>query len=225
MPNANETISASTVTHCLRGAGWHLVAVGVSDSNRWTIVDGKFRPVVGDVVIAQFNRGTQRRRDVIRRRTRSLTEHTAIGRRDPVRYQEPAAVARSQRIGIGLPTGLVIGLRRPCRALRVYMQCTSVVSGKGGVLEGLGVGGIVLVRDQLGVIAQGAATAAPALVTAAVPRDLRIDPREKKSKRDEISRVGQRSVDDRKRGSRRHSRSTFYSGNAAAKFAKICGFQ
>ena len=79
----------------------------------------------------------------------------------------------------------------------------------------------MLVRDQLGVIAQGAATAAPALVTAAVPRDLRIDPCEKKSKRDELRRLGQRSVDDLRRGSRSHSRSTFYSGNAAAKFAKI----
>ncbi len=53
------------------------------------------------------------------------------------------------------------------------------------VLGGTGVGGIggkVLVRDQLGVIAQVAATAAPRLVTAAVPRELRVDPCEKKSK-------------------------------------------
>lgn len=53
------------------------------------------------------------------------------------------------------------------------------------VLGGTGVGGIGgkgLVRDQLGVIAQVAATAAPHLVTAAVPRELRIDPCEKKSK-------------------------------------------
>jgi hypothetical protein len=77
---------------------------------------------------------------------------------------------------------------------------------------------------SLGVIVQTAATAATRLVTAAVPRDLQIDPCEKKSKRDELRRVGQRSVDGRKRGSRWHSRSTFYSGNAAAKFAKICGF-
>jgi hypothetical protein len=38
------------------------------------------------------------------------------------------------------------------------------------------------------VIAQGAATAAPRLVTATVPRDLRIDPCEKKSKRREFAR-------------------------------------
>ena len=69
-----------------------------------------------------------------------------------------------------------------------------------------------------------AATAAPALVTAAVPRDLRIDPCERKSKRDELRRAGQRSVGGRRRGSRKHNRSTFYSGNAAAKFATICGF-
>jgi hypothetical protein len=69
---------------------------------------------------------------------------------------------------------------------------------------GAWVGGIVLVRDQLGVIAQGAAAAAPRLVTAAVPRDLRIDPCEKRSKRDELRRVGQRSVDGRRRGSRKH---------------------
>jgi hypothetical protein len=53
------------------------------------------------------------------------------------------------------------------------------------VLGGAGVGGIGgkgLVRDQLGVIAQMAAAAAPRLVTAAVPRDLRVDPCEKKSK-------------------------------------------
>ena len=43
-------------------------------------------------------------------------------------------------------------------------------------------GGKRLVRDQLGVITQVAATAAPRLVTAAVPRELRVDPCEKKSK-------------------------------------------
>jgi hypothetical protein len=90
--------------------------------------------------------------------------------------------------------------------------------------RGWGNRGKVLVRDQLGVIAKVAATAAPRLVTAAGPRELRIDPCEKKSKRDELGRVGQRSVDGRGRGSRSHSRSTFYSGNAAAKFAKMCGF-
>ena len=60
------------------------------------------------------------------------------------------------------------------------------------VLGGTGVGGIggkVLVRDQLSVIAQVAAAAAPRLVTPAVPRDLRIDPYEKKSKSDELGRV------------------------------------
>ena len=57
-------------------------------------------------------------------------------------------------------------------------------------------------RDQLGVIAQVAATVAPPLVTAAVRREPRIDPCEKKSKRDELRRVGQRSVGGRRRGSR-----------------------
>jgi hypothetical protein len=73
------------------------------------------------------------------------------------------------------------------------------------VLGGTGVGGIggkALVRDQSGVIAQVAATPAPRLVTAAVPRELRVDPCEKKSKREELGRVGQRSVDGRRRGSR-----------------------
>ena len=42
----------------------------------------------------------------------------------------------------------------------------------------------MLVRDWLGVIAQVAATAAPPMVTAAVPRELRIDPREKKKSRE-----------------------------------------
>ena len=75
------------------------------------------------------------------------------------------------------------------------------------------------------MIAQAAATVVPALVTAAVPRYLRVDPCERKSKRDEPGRAGQRSVDSRERGSREHGRSTFYSGNAAAKFAKMCGFE
>jgi len=55
-----------------------------------------------------------------------------------------------------------------------------------GGLWGLGVK--VLFRDRLGLIAQVAATAAPPLVTAAVPRELRIDPCEKKSKRRELAR-------------------------------------
>ena len=46
----------------------------------------------------------------------------------------------------------------------------------------------VLVRDRLSVIARVAATAAPRLVTAAVPRELRIDPCEKKTKRREFAR-------------------------------------
>jgi len=58
-------------------------------------------------------------------------------------------------------------------------------SGRNG---GRGNRGKVLVRDQLGVIAQVTATAAPRLVTAAVPRELRIDPCEKKSKRREFAR-------------------------------------
>jgi len=61
------------------------------------------------------------------------------------------------------------------------------------VLGGTGVGGIggkVLVREQLGVITRAAATVVPALVTAAVPRDLRVDRCEEKSKRDELRRAG-----------------------------------
>jgi hypothetical protein len=84
--------------------------------------------------------------------------------------------------------------------------------------------GKVLVRDQLGVIAQVAATAVPCLVTAAVPREPRIDPCEKKPKGAELRRVRQRSIDGRRRGSRWHNRSTFYSENTAAEFAKICVF-
>jgi hypothetical protein len=58
-------------------------------------------------------------------------------------------------------------------------------------------------QGSLGVIAQVAATAAPPLVTAALPRALRIDPCEKKSKRDEISR-------------RRGERPTILPGNCKA---------
>jgi hypothetical protein len=74
------------------------------------------------------------------------------------------------------------------------------------------------------VIAHAAAAVVPVLVTAAVPRDLRVDPCEEKSKRNQLRRVRQRSVAGRRRGSREHGRSTFYSGNEAAKFAKICAF-
>ena len=114
----------------------------------------------------------------------------------------------------------------PCApAIRVF-DALMLRLGKENVFwgaRGLGeFGGKVLVRDRLGVVAQAAASAAPPLVTAAAPRDLRIDPCERKSKRDELRRVGQRSVGGR--GSRWHGRSTFYSGNAAAKFAKISFF-
>ena len=96
--------------------------------------------------------------------------------------------------------------------------------GKGCVLGETGGLGKSARQGSLGVIKQFAAAAAPSLVTAAVPRDLRIDPCEKKSKRDELSRVGQRSVGGRRSWSREHNRSTFYSGNAAAKFAKCSIF-
>jgi hypothetical protein len=76
----------------------------------------------------------------------------------------------------------------------------------------------VRVRDWLGVIAQVAATAAPRLVTAAAPRELHIDPCEKKSKRREVRRAGKRSVGAR--WSCWHSVATFYSGNGKAKFSK-----
>lgn len=65
--------------------------------------------------------------------------------------------------------------------------------GKGSVLGGTW--GLRLREGarhgSLGVIASVAAPAAPQLVTAAVPHDLRIDPCEKKSKRNELRRVEQ----------------------------------
>ena len=61
-------------------------------------------------------------------------------------------------------------------------------------------GAKVLVKESARPDAAGAATVAPCLVTAAVPRDLRVDPCEEKSKRDELRRVRQRSVDGRGRG-------------------------
>ena len=60
------------------------------------------------------------------------------------------------------------------------------VGGNGMCSGGLGAAGLGLGkgagRDWLCVMDQVAATAAPPLVTAAVPRELRIDPCEKKSK-------------------------------------------
>ena len=51
--------------------------------------------------------------------------------------------------------------------------------------------------DELSVIAQAAATPALHLVIAADPRDLRIDPCAKKSRKGELSRIEQRSIDGR----------------------------
>ena len=91
--------------------------------------------------------------------------------------------------------------------------------------RGLGeFGGKELVRNQLGIICAGAATVAPCLVTAAVPRDLRVDPCEEKSKRDEFSRIRQRSVDARVVAVYLVNMTVaiFYSGNEAPKFAEMC---
>ena len=67
---------------------------------------------------------------------------------------------------------------------------------------------------------------APVLVKAAVPRDLRVDPCEEKSKRDEFSRMRQRSVAVVLLGVYLVNMTVaiFYSGNEAAKFPEICGF-
>jgi hypothetical protein len=81
----------------------------------------------------------------------------------------------------------------------------------------LGVKG--LVRDWLGVIAQVAVTAAP-WVTAAVPRELRIDPCEKKSKGNEFARWRERAPTARWYHGHGVPISTYYSGNGGAKFAK-----
>jgi len=90
----------------------------------------------------------------------------------------------------------------------------------------------VLVRDWLGVIAQVAATACSpynvagffGAFAAATANRLRIDPCEKKTKRRELRRVAPRSLGGR--WSHGHDRfiATFYSGSAAAKFAKRLGF-
>ena len=92
----------------------------------------------------------------------------------------------------------------------------------------------MLVRDWVGVIAQVAATACPPYnvagffmaFAAANANRLRIDPCEKKSKRRELRRVAPGSVGGRGNWSHWHGDSiaTFYSGNAAAKFAKRFGF-
>jgi hypothetical protein len=76
------------------------------------------------------------------------------------------------------------------------------------VLGGTGGGGIggKARQGSVSVIARAAAAVVPALIIAAVPRDLRVDPCEEKSKRDEFSRMRQRSVAGRGRGrgSRKH---------------------
>ena len=87
-------------------------------------------------------------------------------------------------------------------------------------------GGKELVRDQSGVIAHAAAAVVPHLVTAAAPRDLRVDPCEEKSKEMSltvcdkgtllVALVGLYLVN--------MTVAIFYSGNEAAKFAEICAF-
>jgi len=84
----------------------------------------------------------------------------------------------------------------------------------------LGLGVKVLVRDRLGVIAPVAATAAPPLVTAAVPRELRIDPCEKKTKGNECARWREGAPTGRWCHGHGVSISTYYSGNGGAKFSK-----
>jgi len=84
----------------------------------------------------------------------------------------------------------------------------------------------MLVRDQLRVIADAAAAAVTVLVTAAVPRDLRVDPCERKSKKMSLAVchkgallvlvIGVNLVN--------MTIATFYSGNEEAKFAEICSF-
>ena len=74
------------------------------------------------------------------------------------------------------------------------------------------------------MIAQVAATADPPSVTAAVPRELRIDPREKKKSR-ELRPAAPWSIAGRSRGhgSHRHTRGSvdiFFSGKTGAKFSK-----
>jgi len=67
----------------------------------------------------------------------------------------------------------------------------------------MGVGEKELLRDSLRGITQVVPRGGtPLWVTAAVPSELRIDPCEKKSKKDELRPGGQRSVDGRRRGSR-----------------------
>jgi hypothetical protein len=97
---------------------------------------------------------------------------------------------------------------------------------------GLGVKG--LARDWLGLIAPVAASAAAPLVTAAVPRDVRlpavalakagIDPCEKKkTKRRELRRVAPRIVGGRHW--HRASIVTFFSGKTGTKFSKKIRFR
>ena len=83
-----------------------------------------------------------------------------------------------------------------------------------------GLGVKVLVRDRLGVIAPVAATAAPPLVTAAVPRELRIDPCEKKTKGNEFARWREGMPPGRRCHGHVVPISTYYSGNGGTKFSK-----
>ena len=98
--------------------------------------------------------------------------------------------------------------------------------GEGVFWGAWGLGVKVLVRDWLRVIAKVAAIAAPPLVTAAVPRELRIDRREKKTKGRELRRVAPRIVGGRGNSSHwpRASTVTFFSWKTGTMFSKRFGF-
>src|SRR5262249_24690868 len=93
------------------------LAVGIGRPRRRALVDGKLRAVVSDVVVGDDVGWAKRGRNVIGRRTRALSRHTAVSHcyQCGVRRDKPAAGAGSQRIRIRFAIDLTRRIGRPGR--------------------------------------------------------------------------------------------------------------
>ena len=92
-------------------------------------MDRELRTSVGNVVVVQRTRRrrTQRRSDVISRRTGILSGHTAVGRCYPVARYEAASTANSQRSRIRVTIDLAVGISRPGRITLVDRELRTSV--------------------------------------------------------------------------------------------------
>ena len=107
------------------------LALGLGCHRRGLLVDVERRRAVGDVVVAEHRRGTERRADRVR--TDRLAHGAAVGRRHAVGRQEPIQRAREGRVGAAVDLALAVGRDRGTLL---------------GDLEGRRVGGDVVVAEH-----------------------------------------------------------------------------